>query len=212
MSWQKLSATIMLLSLVSCSGMNSELNTPYVKDKKMNLKPRCNFKVKDNCWNRSLSLLMECVPAMSEEHPDLLSLNRRICKSQTGKEINFVDPLDLANEGDVTGLEFRVYNGLEQCFRFVSQGKSFLIDETPYGQLKVTALSNGDTHVSCFNGESFLITDEVKQKGCRNEKALPEHFVPQASLQKTLNREGSFHFLLKGNGNQPTSIFNCRTQ
>ena len=197
--------------MISCTGWNSELDTAYIGGGKTFQKPRCQFKLKENCWSRSVKLLMDCVQPV-EPSKETLTEDMHLCQNGTGKIVEFKNiNVDLVKEN----LEFTVYDSSKLCFEFRGKKSEFLIDSV-LGSLKVKILENGDTRVSCFFNESFVIPAKVKKQGCRGEKTLVSEFLPEVELTsetKTLKSGNevldgfSFHFLGAGFF-EP--VFNCR--
>lgn len=204
-------------TLTACSGWNSELNTAEIVPEKVNLKPRCQFKLKENCWTRSMKLVMACVPPTGTT-PEIMSPDKRFCSSTDGKYIDFVNPLSLEGDFSEEPIEFYVNDGPEKtCFHFEGTSSEFVINDYTHGQLRVEMNANGDTHITCFFGEKLVIPSEVKEQGCRNQKANPKNFLPTSGFVKSESpqfleiREGfNYQFFFSGLGQKKQEIFNCQ--
>ena len=206
-----------LFSLLGCNGMNSELRSPFFPNDKILEKPRCQFKVSNNCWQRSLDLIMACVPKVDTEKPTYFSDERYRCSNQSlggATEVVFRDPVNLENQVSLEGLSFRIYNGLKPCFSFTGHSQGFTIDANLFGTLAVDQLANGDTQVSCFNGESFLLSKDAKERGCFDGEVPIANVIPQVQLTQLKSLRGqslrglSFAFL--GLGDVASPVFACQ--
>ena len=213
---KNLGLKVVLFLLVSaCSGWNSELNTLNIPDSKIQQKPQCQFKTKDNCFSRSMNLLMSCVNTTGQ-HEEILTEDLRLCSNEKGKQIIFDTPLDLVGNFEENVLSFTIYSEQNKCFRFTGTSQNFKIDQNPFGEIEVKTLSNGDTQVSCFFNESFTVTEEIKNLGCRDEKTKVAQFLPKAQLKQKKAPQflepsdiNSFGFSFEGL-EVPAEIFNCR--
>lgn len=205
-----------LFFVSACSGWNSELTTATIAKTNENLKPSCRFKLKENCWTRSMKLVMDCVQPVGPSK-EVMSKDKRFCTNDTGKYVDFVNPLSLEGDFAEEGLEFYVNNGPQKtCFHFEGTSHNFTINDYTHGQLKVETLQNGDSQITCFFGEKLLITADVKELGCRNQKESPQDFLPEAGFVRSASpqfleiREGqSFRFFFSGLGRAGQDVFNC---
>ena len=217
MSFYRSGLYVAVLLLVSCSGWNSELNTAYIEDDGKNLKPRCQFKTKQNCWTRSVDLLMDCVQPVND--PWVMVEGSKQCLNNTGDDVRsvlFKNPGVLTKDFSTNALQFTVSRGKDRCFRFTGTSSSFIIDQNDYGVLKVTTFDNGETQVSCFFGEKLVIPGEVKKQGCRGEKTKVSEFLPKSNLivETKLTKSGeevydNFLFYFSGVESSQAPLFQC---
>lgn len=208
----KIASSILFLVIVGCNGMNSELRSPFFSNDKDLQIPRCQFEVADNCWQRSLDLMMACVPKINPDIPTYFSEERLRCSNQTlgGKtEIVFRDPINLDNPVKLEGLSFRVYNDFRPCFNFTGHRRGFTVDANLFGTLEVLALENGDTHITCFGGESLTISKEIEDQGCYDGETTIAGLVPRVLLNQPDEEQSSLSITLAGLGQKDHPVFSC---
>ena len=198
---------LVLAFVVSCSGINSELDTAYIENPEINEKPKCQFKPTNNCWTQSMALLMGCIDAPVPNDVDVLTDDKRFCSNKSGKLIEFVNPLALVEKRSI---EFKVYNTKTKCFSFKGTSQSFVIDQSEYGRLSVRKNNSGNIEVQCFFGESFEIPAEAVEKGCQGEALKVGDYLPKASLFSFQDGEDSgYQFIFQGLSGQPQALFKC---
>lgn len=204
----RLSAKSLFIAILiaGCSGWNSELQTKTFDDPNISEKPRCQFKVKNNCWQRSMALLQDCFISSGVEP---LFSDSEVCGDEQNQLVVFSKPLkgyqDLAQDP----IEFKLYKNKVKCLRFSGTQDNFIIDNTAYGSLQVATLANGDRLVSCFSDESFVIPAEAQASGCQGEKISVSQFTPQALLSVAESERPQFTLTLSGLvESQP--VFQCQ--
>lgn len=214
----KLSRTVvssfMLFAISACSGWNSELDTLTIGKDNISQKPTCNFKVQQNCFTQSLSLLDDCFSESNGE-TEIFTEDLRFCSNEKGKLVEFLNPLKLANPGLDSPLSFKLYNGRKKCFHFSGTSTDFKVISDDYGTLEVNTLTGGDIQVNCFFGETFTIPADAAELGCRGQKSLPQNFLPQAQFTPLFALAGDeeeksdgLAFDIKGSG-QSVPVFSC---
>lgn len=198
-----------LLFLVSCSGMNSELDTVFVPDKDISEKPRCQFKPTNNCWTKSVALLSSCMEPENPEDIDVFVENKRFCSNKSSKLVEFPNPLQFQDENS---MEFRLINLVKgnTCFHYKQNGSSFTVDENEFGKLHVKTLDNGDIHVQCFFDEEFIVPAEAVEKGCQGASLKVGEYIPKAFVRSFHESEDSgYEFMFQGLGGSPRPVFKC---
>ncbi|MEM7646330.1 MAG: hypothetical protein AAF203_05430 [Pseudomonadota bacterium] len=210
---KKLKVIVSFFILSGCSGWNSELNTPYVEDPVINEKPSCGFDLADNCWQRSMRLLADCVQPVTDN--EIMGEGHETCTNKTGKMILFPEETisHLEQENFDTPIRFKVFDdyGLKRCFQFTGTQNQFVIDETEFGRLEIAKKEDGDLRVSCFFGESFTIPQKALENGCSGQQQKVGEFVPTATLGQTAQtKERDIIFSLQGLGAPILPVFHCR--
>ncbi len=203
-------------TIISCSGWNSELDTAFIEDKKLEEKPYCEYEVKNNCFTQSMRLVLECLPAVTKEK-ELLTNDWATCKSASGKQINFIDnSLKAFVNGLSETMRFIAYNGQKKCFEFIGNSENFLLDSPEFGTVSVETLENGDTQVSCLFDDGFIVPYQAKTLGCRGQKAAAKDVAPSHNLNYTQDKDNAggvvydhFQFFLSGAGVQSEPLFRC---
>jgi hypothetical protein len=201
--------------LTACSGWSSELNTALVEGKKSSAKPLCSFDISENCWQRSVDLLSQCAPVVSNQ-PEQLLEKQRGCVSSAGKVVLFEDQsLTGAAEDPGVPLSFSVYQGQKHCYDFFGRPYDFSIESPDYGSLRVLKKANGDLQVNCFFGEGFTITWQAQEQGCQGQKLHNQPLVTSFELDKTsepgeTKQFASYRLVLFGVGVVGQPLFHCR--
>ena len=198
-----------LLFLVSCSGMNSELDTLYIPGGEVSEKPRCQFKPASNCWTKSVALLKSCMEPETPGDLDIFVENKRFCSNKSSKLIEFPNPFDFQDE---ISMEFRVINLVKgnTCFHYKQSASSFTVDENEFGKLRVETLDNGDIRVQCFFDEEFIVPAEAVEKGCQGVNSKVGEYIPRASVRSFQEAEDfGYQFMFQGLGGNPQPIFKC---
>ena len=198
-------ALIILLStflLTGCDVVNSEFRVPTDRCK-FNQKPQCNFKPQNNCWQKSVNVLMECVPEKSLGQKDVFSPDMERCfNNESGLEVHFDRPLDLYGSNQAAAgsyVEFKVYNDKtnKNCFRFKGQHGNFEFITTA-GSLSVEPQASGDLLVECIDGTQFVVPQTALSLGCSGVNSKVSSYIPGIQFTPFSNDQGegwSFHFL-----------------
>ncbi len=203
------------LFINGCSGWSSELKTAKIGDQQKSTQPVCQFEATNNCYSKSMELLMSCVQPVTV-NAELISDQFDSCSNDSGKLVLFQNSLAMVEDFETEVIEFKVRNGQKTCFRFVGNAANFIIDQTGFGQVQVNTLADGDIKVSCLFGDGFVIPAEAKTLGCQGEKAAVEEFLPgnRWSVQKQALESGEevfdhFEFLFLGTGVPRQPVFKC---
>jgi hypothetical protein len=197
------------LSYISCSGLNSEIKIPKNGNIKSLQKPICPFLINDNCWQHSLEKIQSCMNLNSEDSAEYFSEDFLLCQSEKGKTIRFQNAFNPLMDFNRDTLDFKVYINNKPCLQFVGNKNSFALSSPNFGNVSINEI-DGDTYVSCLDNESFVITQEMKDKGCLGQDEKISNFLPSAQINKVETlRPTLFSLYIQGDVFQTSPLFNC---
>lgn len=195
-----------IASLVtSCSGWSSELNTQSMGNKESKA---CPLELKTNCYQKAMNLLLNCAQPVGDT-PEQFSEDLVYCANESGKIVFFDKKLDILSVEKGESFQFGLYQDQTPCFNFKGSRKDFQIESKELGSIEVKTLDNGEVHLSCFDEESTVISQQDIEKGCVSAPGF------KTLLAKKKQDDGKvvldhFQFSFLGTGVPAEPLFKCQ--
>ena len=206
--------SLLLAALITgCNGVQSEFKVPN-GSQGLSQKPRCSFKVKNNCWQKSVALLVDCMDGFGPDKIDRFSDDLAFCENKDrSKKVIFKNKLKAyksAKELVEQNMGFSAYHQGSSCFQFsYRDSKGDFIFITPLGELSMETLEGGDKLVRCLDGSEMTVPKEAATQGCAGVPSKASNHVPGIRFSPFAKPEGEGWFFQFLGLSQALGLFQC---